>query len=102
MKTTATAIAIGLIFSPVAVAYAEPSIPTHEFWTDPQTGDLYQDVALVSEAGDLLDTLPVCSVEDCSDQPNQIGMWLDRDTGNWYLEEGEFSTFLVIDDTVTR
>ena len=29
----------------------------------------------------LPDALPQCTVEDCSDQPGQVGMWLDRDTG---------------------
>lgn len=41
---------------------------------------------------------PVCHVEDCSDVPNQEGMWQDRDTGNWYFEQGE-RTWLVIDNT---
>ncbi|AOT24738.1 hypothetical protein PBI_STASIA_82 [Mycobacterium phage Stasia] len=44
---------------------------------------------------------PVCVEEDCSDQPGQVGMWLDRDTGNWYLSLGETS-LAVVDDTVTR
>ena len=34
---------------------------------------------------------PVCAVEDCSDQPGQVGVWLDRDTGNWWLSLGERS-----------
>jgi hypothetical protein len=42
-----------------------------------------------------VDSLPVCSAEDCSDQPGQVGMWLDRDTGDWYQ-----SSLLIIDDTV--
>ena len=46
-----------------------------------------------------VEELPVCAVEDCSDQPYQIGMWLDRDTGNWYYSAGEES-YLVIDNTV--
>ncbi|AEL17781.1 hypothetical protein TURBIDO_87 [Mycobacterium phage Turbido] len=41
---------------------------------------------------------PVCFVEDCSDQPGQIGLWEDKDTGNWWLSLGERS-YLVIDDT---
>lgn len=41
---------------------------------------------------------PVCSVEDCSDQPGQVGLWLDKDTGNWWLSLGETS-YLVADDT---
>ena len=28
---------------------------------------------------------PICVEEDCSDQPNQVGLWLDTDTGNWWL-----------------
>ncbi|QDP44665.1 hypothetical protein SEA_NOTHINGSPECIAL_81 [Mycobacterium phage NothingSpecial] len=42
---------------------------------------------------------PVCQVEDCSDVPNQEGLWEDKDTGNWYFEQGE-RTWLVVDDTV--
>ncbi|QFG04563.1 hypothetical protein SEA_JEEVES_88 [Mycobacterium phage Jeeves] len=34
---------------------------------------------------------PVCSVEDCSDQPGQIGIWIDQDTGNQWLSQGETS-----------
>ncbi|AHJ86698.1 hypothetical protein CRB1_87 [Mycobacterium phage CRB1] len=41
---------------------------------------------------------PVCVEEDCSDQPGQVGLWEDKDTGNWWLSLGERS-FLVIDDT---
>jgi len=44
---------------------------------------------------------PVCAQEDCSDQPGQVGLWLDTDTGNWWLSRGETSV-LVIDDTVTE
>lgn len=44
------------------------------------------------------DMLPICGLEDCSDQPGQVGMWLDRDTGNWWLSLGE-SSLLVVDDT---
>jgi hypothetical protein len=46
-----------------------------------------------------VDSLPICHVEDCSDQPNQIGLWLDNDTGNWYYSGGERS-YLIVDDTV--
>ncbi|AEM05903.1 hypothetical protein TIROTHETA9_84 [Mycobacterium phage TiroTheta9] len=46
-----------------------------------------------------IDMLPECVEEDCSDQPGQVGMWLDEDTGNWYLSLGE-SSVLVVDDTV--
>lgn len=28
---------------------------------------------------------PVCSLEDCSDQPAGVGAWQDSDTGRWYL-----------------
>jgi hypothetical protein len=44
------------------------------------------------------DMLPVCDEEDCSDQPGQVGMWLDRDTGNWWLSLGD-SSLLVVDDS---
>jgi len=53
----------------------------------------------LSDIDGLLDSLPVCVEEDCSDQVGQTGMWLDRDTGDWYLELGESSTFVVDDDT---
>ena len=46
-----------------------------------------------------IDLLPVCALEDCSDQPNQIGLWLDRDTGNWYFSRGESDYALIIDNT---
>jgi hypothetical protein len=55
----------------------------------------------LSDIDGLIDQLPVCAEEDCSDQPGQSGMWLDRDTGDWYLELGEAVTLLVYDDTVT-
>lgn len=48
-----------------------------------------------------VDSLPVCAQEDCSDQQGQIGMWLDTDTGDWYLERGEDYTRRIVDDTVT-
>ena len=53
----------------------------------------------LSEFGNI-DAIPTCSVEDCSDQPGQIGLWLDRDTGNWWFSTGETSA-LVVDDTAT-
>lgn len=37
---------------------------------------------------------PVCSVEDCSDQPGQIGVWFDR-SGNPWLSQGEYSIRVV-------
>lgn len=46
------------------------------------------------------DALPTCVQEDCSDQPGQIGMWLDKDTGDWYYSAGEGSSFRIVDDTV--
>ncbi|QPX62176.1 hypothetical protein PBI_INDLOVU_61 [Mycobacterium phage Indlovu] len=51
----------------------------------------------LSEFGNI-DAIPTCVEEDCSDQPGQIGLWLDRDTGNWWFSTGETSA-LVIDDT---
>lgn len=38
--------------------------------------------------------IPICQFEDCSDQPSQIGMWKDEDTGNWWVSVGE-SSYLV-------
>lgn len=40
---------------------------------------------------------PVCALEDCSDQPGQIGVW-QNEAGDWWLSLGERS-YLVIDDT---
>lgn len=40
-----------------------------------------------------------CAEEDCSDQPDQVGVWTDRDSGNQYLELGEGQSFLIIDNT---
>ncbi|ASW31425.1 hypothetical protein SEA_LOKK_81 [Mycobacterium phage Lokk] len=37
---------------------------------------------------------PVCAVEDCSDQPGQIGIWIDPDTGNQWLSHGETSQLI--------
>jgi hypothetical protein len=34
--------------------------------------------------------IPVCSVEDCSDQPGQIGIWYSP-TGSAWLSVGEVS-----------
>lgn len=49
---------------------------------------------------DDIDVLPTCTLEDCSDVPEQTGLWLDADTGDWYLERG-VNTWLIVDDTVT-
>ena len=51
-----------------------------------------------------IDSMPVCHVEDCSDVPAVVsgqdnGIWIDPDTGNAYVECGQFVA-LVIDDTV--
>jgi hypothetical protein len=48
-----------------------------------------------------MDDYPVCDEEDCSDVPNQEGAWEDPDTGDWYLEQGEGHTWLIVDNTVT-
>ncbi|AGR46499.1 hypothetical protein ODIN_85 [Mycobacterium phage Odin] len=34
---------------------------------------------------------PVCDLEDCSDQPGQVGVWIDPDTGDHWLSVGEIS-----------
>lgn len=34
---------------------------------------------------------PICSVEDCSDQPGQIGVWISPDDGERWLSVGEYS-----------
>lgn len=34
---------------------------------------------------------PVCAEEDCSDQPNGIGVWFDPDTGAAWLSTGDES-----------
>jgi hypothetical protein len=55
----------------------------------------------LSDIDGLIDSLPVCAEEDCSDQIGQTGMWLDKDTGDWYLELGSADrTYVVDDDTV--
>lgn len=38
---------------------------------------------------------PVCHVEDCSDQPNQTGLWYSHHLGRWLLELGPDQTFVV-------
>ncbi|QJD50293.1 hypothetical protein SEA_IWOKEUPLIKEDIS_90 [Mycobacterium phage Iwokeuplikedis] len=65
-------------------------------------GELYMARAEATPTVDLTEApdVPVCAVEDCSDQPGQVGMWLDKDTGNWWLSLGEGESFLVVDDTV--
>ena len=35
----------------------------------------------------------VCAVEDCSDQPGQIGVWTSKRTGLSYLIIGENQTY---------
>ncbi|QBP31105.1 hypothetical protein SEA_REFUGE_88 [Mycobacterium phage Refuge] len=46
-----------------------------------------------ADTGDLVtvdgSTFPLCGEEDCSDQPNQIGVWRDSDTGRDFLILGE-------------
>lgn len=34
---------------------------------------------------------PVCALEDCSDQPGQIGAWQSPVTGQWWLSLGDYS-----------
>ncbi len=55
------------------------------------------DTVNLTEIPDLA-SLPVCAVEDCSDQPGQVGLWQSA-TGDWYLMRDE-ATYLVIDDTI--
>lgn len=76
----------------MAAARADDSIASH--WTPDGRLAVY-----LSDIDGWLDVLPVCVEEDCSDQLGQVGMWLDSDTGNWYLELGESVTLLVDDDT---
>lgn len=74
-------LALGFLVSPSAIAHADDTI------------------SLTTMTVDGVD-YPVCDEEDCSDQVGQVGLWLDEDTGDWYLELGEDVTYLVIDDTV--
>lgn len=37
---------------------------------------------------------PVCAMEDCSDQTNQVGVWFSRSMDHWLLINGE-DTFVV-------
>lgn len=34
---------------------------------------------------------PLCELEDCSDQPSQIGVWISPDDGERWLSVGEYS-----------
>lgn len=34
---------------------------------------------------------PICELEDCSDQPGQIGVWISPDDGERWLSVGEYS-----------
>lgn len=36
---------------------------------------------------------PVCELEDCSDQPNQVGVWISPHGGHW-LSTGETSALV--------
>jgi hypothetical protein len=37
---------------------------------------------------------PVCDMEDCSDQANQVGVWFSNSSDHWLLINGE-QTFVV-------
>lgn len=89
-KTLVAALLAAAALAAPAVAQAEPT----EIWVPTENG--LRPGILLSEVPDI-DTFPVCRVEDCSDQPGQIGLWFDRDLGDWYLSQGERS-LLVIDD----
>lgn len=65
----ATGAALGIAILPAPPANAEPS----------QTATV-----------DGVD-YPLCAVEDCSDQPGQVGIWTNSE-GEQYLELGEFTT----------
>lgn len=90
-KFFAAPIAVFALGSSLALGFVtSPAVPAH---ADP--------IETINLSEIDVDQFPVCVQEDCSDQPNQVGMWLDKDTGNWYLELGEVgTTYLVIDDTV--
>lgn len=44
-----------------------------------------------------INQLPVCELEDCSDQPGQVGLWTSNE-GIAYIEIGEDVTVRVVDD----
>lgn len=43
---------------------------------------------------------PICELEDCSDQPGQVGVWISPDDGERWLSVGEYS--LHIEPTVNH
>jgi hypothetical protein len=91
-----TKISIAIIGGEIALA------ATFALGGPQMTGTAYADTPATDTvlAEDLpnADALPVCALEDCSDVPNSVGLWQDKDTGNWWLSLGRYSA-LVIDDT---
>lgn len=61
------------------------------------SADTPSDVDLTSVAG-IVDQLPSCSEEDCSDQVSQVGIWTNNQ-GEAYLILGEDFTYHIIDNT---
>lgn len=41
---------------------------------------------------------PVCSEEDCSDQPGQVGVWFSPNDGKAWLSQGEASILVRCSD----
>ena len=52
---------------------------------------------LLSDIEDIT-SLPICQLEDCSDQPGQVGLWEDTDTGDWYLSRSASEYYVILDD----
>lgn len=39
---------------------------------------------------------PICTLEDCSDQPGQIGVWISPIDGQRWLSVGEYSLLIEV------
>lgn len=88
----ATGLAVGLALGiPAGGWITEAHADTPHVGSGAQPGPATIDLA---DFGNIA-AIPTCVEEDCSDQPGQIGLWLDRDTGNWYFSTGETSALVI-------
>jgi hypothetical protein len=82
-----TAIVVAVALSFASNAHAQP------------VGAPEMDTINLTEIDDI-DVLPVCHVEDCSDVPDQHGLWYSQYRGDWLLIDND-DTWLIVDDTAT-
>lgn len=80
-------LAVGMLIA--AALLADPNADAHPDGHDagPAVETSYTELLTVDGVD-----YPVCRVEDCSDQPGQVGVWTSPDDGRRWLSLGEGSS----------